>query len=188
MSQGIPRLEMAELDPRIADMLGPRVERLKYLGEFFKCTAHVPDVLYHFHQMTEALKQALPDRLTEIVALTTACTMDNAYELHQHERLSVRLGFGEDWVRAVERCAPDADAAPMADVERCVQRYVVAALAAKGHGADGEFDAVAGALGPSPAMAIVMLVGRYVAHALIVNTLALAPPVPSVFAEEKAAP
>ena len=118
MSQRIPRLEMAEFDPRIAEMLKPRVERLKYLGEFFKCTAHVPDVLYHFSQMTEALKEALPDRLTEVVALTVACTMDNAYELHQHERLSVRLGFGEDWVRAVERCAPDADASPMADIER----------------------------------------------------------------------
>ena len=33
------------------------------------------------------------------------------------------------------------------------------------------------------AMAVAMLVGRYVSHAIIVNTLALVPPKPSIFDE-----
>ncbi len=39
--------------------------------------------------------------------------------------------------------------------------------------------AVVRALGHAPAIAVLMLIGRYVTHALIVNSLGLAPPVPS---------
>jgi alkylhydroperoxidase family enzyme len=180
MSQRIPRLEMNELDPRIRDMLGPRVERLGYLGEFFKCAAHVPDVLYHFYQMTEALKDALPDKLTEVVALTVAKRMANDYELHQHERLSLKLGFGDAWVRAVEACTPGT--AELDAAERLTQAYTLATLAGNGKGVAREFDALAAAVGPAQAMAVVMLIGRYVAHALTVNTLELAPPVASPLA------
>lgn len=183
MSKRIPRLEMNELDPRIRDMLGPRVERLGYLGEFFKCTAHVPDVLYHFYQMTEALKEALPDKLTEVVALTVARRLENDYERHQHERLSLKLGFGEGWVRAVEACAPET-AHALAAAERLTQAYTLATLLGNGKGVAAEFDALVAAVGPAQAMAVVMLIGRYVAHALTVNTLELAPPVASPLASE----
>jgi hypothetical protein len=176
---------MNELDPRIRDMLRPRVERLGYLGEFFKCTAHVPDVLYHFYQMTEALKEALPDKLTEVVALTVAKRMANDYELHQHERLSLKLGFGDAWVRAVEACTPGT--AELDEAERLTQAYTLATLSRNGKGVAREFDALVGAVGPAQAMAVVMLIGRYVAHALTVNTLELAPPVASPLAPKPAA-
>lgn len=182
MSQRIPRLEMDELDPRVADMLRPRVERLKYLGEFFKCAGNIPDVLYHFHMMTEALKEVLPTRLTEVVSLTVGKVMNNDYERHQHEQLSLKLGYGEDWVLDVEACAPD-DATKMAPEEILTQKYVLAALDNDGVGTAAIFDALAEAVGAEQAMAVIMLTGRYVSHALAINTLELAPPVPSPLKE-----
>ena len=103
----IPRLEMTELAPQVQEALSARVKRLGYLGEFFKCSGHNPDVLVPFMEMTEALKDALPDRLTEVGALTVAVLMGNAYERNQHERLSEKLGFGRDWIAAVNRLSPD---------------------------------------------------------------------------------
>src|SRR5919202_6512700 len=101
MSKLIPRLSTEELDPRLAEMLRPKVERLKYLGEFFQCTGHQPEALMSFYKLTEDLKEALPDNLTELVALSCATFMGNAYERVQHERLALKLGFTEAWVREV---------------------------------------------------------------------------------------
>lgn len=56
MSARVPRPD--ELEPKLREALRPRVERLGYLGEFFRCAGHAPDVLRHFMAMTEALKQA----------------------------------------------------------------------------------------------------------------------------------
>src|SRR5256885_11825376 len=125
MSKKIPRLEMSELAPNVQETLAARVKRLGYLGEFFKTSGHNPDVLVSFMQMTEALKDALPDRLTEVGSLTVAGIMGNAYERNQHERLSEKLGFGRDWVAAVNRLQPDAEG-PMSQEERSVQRLAIA--------------------------------------------------------------
>src|SRR6266542_3454053 len=101
MSALIPRLSFSELDPQLAEMLRPKVKRLNYLGEFFQCTGHQPRALISFHKLTEDLKEALPDNLTELVALTIAAKKKNAYERVQHERLAFKLGFGEAWLREV---------------------------------------------------------------------------------------
>src|SRR5919109_3418223 len=101
MSALIPRLSVSELDPRLAELLRPKVERLNYLGEFFQCTGHQPQALISFHKLTEDLKEALPDNLTELVALTVAAKLDNPYERVQHERLALKLGFSERWAREV---------------------------------------------------------------------------------------
>lgn len=178
----VPRLEFDQLEPKLKAQLEARVTRLGYLGEFFKCAGHAPDVLRHFMAMTEALKDALPDRLTEVGALTVACVMGNDYERNQHERLSRSLGFGHDWVRAVNALKPDASPL-LSDAEKRVQQYVLAALKRNGIGVDAEFAAMGKAIGPAQAMAVVMLTGRYVTHALAVNTLGLKPPVPSIFAD-----
>ena len=37
------------------------------------------------------------------------------------------------------------------------------------------------AIGPEQTIAVMFLVGRYITHAMIVNGLELAPPVPSIF-------
>ncbi len=178
----IPRLEYEALAPDLAKVFEPRVKRLGYLGAFFKCAGHQPAALLSFIEFTENSKQALSDRLVEVIALTAAAKLGNAYERNQHERLSVRLGFGRDWVAAVESLDPGAAAASkLGDAERAVQRLVVAMLDRHGQGVEAELAAVVEAIGHERAIAVMMVVGRYVVHALIVNTLALEPPVPSIF-------
>jgi alkylhydroperoxidase family enzyme len=184
MSKKIPRLEMNELAANVQETLAARVKRLGYLGEFFKCSGHNPDVLVAFMEMTEALKEALPDRLTEVGSLTVAGLLGNDYERNQHERLSEKLGFGRDWVAAVNRLAPEI-AGPMSEDERAVQRLALAVIARHGKNVDGELDALIERIGYRQAMAVLFLIGRYVMHAYVVNALDLAPPVPSIFAEGK---
>lgn len=179
-SDAIPRLEFEDLSPNVQDVLRARVERLGYLGEFFKCAGHQPDVLAPFMQMTEALKVALPDRLTEVGALTVAGLMGNDYERHQHERLSRNLGFGDDWIRAVEQLAPGVQGELSAD-EAVVQRFILMVVEKRGQEVEGEFAALVARVGAEQAIAILFLIGRYITHALIVNTLGLKPPVPSIF-------
>lgn len=182
MSVRIERLSFEQLAPEVQQVLDARVKRLGYLGEFFRCAGHQPDVLVPFMEMTEALKHALPDRLTETGALTVATVMANDYERHQHERLSRKLGFGETWVAAVERLEPDT-AEGLSDAERAVQRLVIAAIERRGRGVSAELEAVIDLIGADQAIAVLFLIGRYLTHAIIVNTLELAPPVPSIFEE-----
>ncbi len=180
MSKRIPRLEMADLAPQVQATLAARVKRLGYLGEFFKCSGHNPDVLVSFMEMTEALKEALPDKLTEVGALTVAGAMGNAYERNQHERLSEKLGFGLDWVAAVNRLDPGTEGPLTAD-ERAVQQLTLDVVGRKGHHVEDDLDALIDRVGPEQAMAVLFLIGRYVMHAYVVNALNLAPPVPSIF-------
>lgn len=173
----VPRLALDELDPALADDLRPRVERLGYLGEFFRCAAHQPEALRAFVAFSEASKAGLPPELVEVIALTASTRLGNDYERHQHERLAVRLGLGRDWVATVERLRTDdlgGDAA-------LVQRYVLAALDRGGHDVGDELTSVVDALGPAGAVAVTLVLARYAAHALVANSLALAPPVPSIF-------
>ena len=180
MSTSIPRLEMHQLKADLAEYLGPRVKRLGYLGELFKCAGNAPDVTLQFMHFTDALKQALPDRLTELGALTVASFMENRYERHQHERLSVKLGFPKDWVAQVNRLDPGAST-ELTEVEKAAQVYALQALRSRGLDTAKQFEAFAALVPPAEAMAFVLLVGRYVTHALVVNTLKLEPPVASIF-------
>ncbi|WP_233809624.1 hypothetical protein [Paraburkholderia sp. HP33-1] len=182
MSTQIPRLDMESLRPDLATYLEPRVKRLGYLGELFKCAGNAPDVILQFMHFTDALKDALPDRLTELGALTVAGFMENRYERYQHERLSVKLGFPRDWIAQVAKLDPAA-ANTFTEVETAAQVYALAALKNRGIGVDQEFEAFASLVPPSEAMAFALLIGRYITHAIVVNTLQLAPPVPSIFEE-----
>jgi alkylhydroperoxidase family enzyme len=175
VSVAIPRVEADALPRDLAATLRPRVDRLGYLGEFFKCAAHQPAALMSFMAFTEDLKRALPDRITELVALTVSTELGNAYERHQHERLSIKLGFGESWIRSVEALSPPA----LPDVDRAVQQLTLSAVRRYGHGTARELDAVVAAIGHEQAIAVLMLIGRYVTHALMVNALELKPPVAS---------
>jgi alkylhydroperoxidase family enzyme len=181
MSKNIPRLEMDQLAPEVQQVLDARVKRLGYLGEFFKCSGHNPAVLVSFMEMTEALKHALPDRLTEVGALTVAGLMGNDYERNQHERLSDKLGFARDWIAAVNRLSPNAPST-MSEDERAVQRLAIAVVKRQGHDVDMELQNVIERIGAAQGMAVLFLIGRYVMHAYVVNALNLEPPVPSIFA------
>jgi flagellar hook assembly protein FlgD len=54
----------------------------------------------------------------------------------------------------------------------------------RGHNTNAELEAVIKAIGHQQAIAALMLIGRYVTHAFIVNSLNLAPPVPSPLANK----
>jgi len=181
----IPRLEMEQLEPRLRQALAGRVARLGYLGEFFKCAALQPDSLLAFMQLTDALKNALPDRLTELVALTVTTATGNEYERNQHERLCERLGYDRSWTAAVT--GRGSGPSPLSPDEQAVRRLTLSALGTNGRGLSRELAEVVQAIGPAQAMAILMLVGRHWMHALIVNALGLKPPVPSIFAEDSSA-
>lgn len=178
MSNNIPRISQEELHPALASALHPRVKRLGYLGEFFKCAAHQPEALLSFLEFTEHLKHALPNNLTEVVSLTVARLMDNAYERVQHERLSLALGFSEEWIREILSLS-NANGGLLSSQEWLVQQLVIAAVNQRGHDTTRQLEAVVEAIGPAKTIAVLMLIGRYMSHALIVNSLNLAPPVAS---------
>src|SRR5437667_4314263 len=146
MSDLIPRLSFSELDPQLAGLLRPKVERLNYLGEFFQCTGHQPQALISFYTLTEDLKKALPDNLTELVALTVAVKMNNPYERVQHERLALKLGFSEGWVRAVISLKPEGGG-QLSQTELLVQQLVLAVLERNGHDTEAELEEVIKAVG-----------------------------------------
>jgi len=180
MTALIPRLSAEQMPVELAARLRPRVERLGYLGEFFRCAAHQPKALLSFIDLTDDLKEALPDRLTEVVALAVSRLMGNAYERVQHERLCLKLGFGEGWIRQVE----SGQGQGLGDEERLVQCLVVAIVERRGHNSGPELEAVVREIGHERAIAVLMLIGRYLSHALMVNALGLAPPVPSPLEEQ----
>ena len=181
MSKLIPRLSYAELEPRLAEALRPKVERLGYLGEFFQCAAHQPQALASFNRLTEDLKEALPDNLTELVALSVAALMGNAYERVQHERLALKLGFTEAWVREVVSLKAERGG-ELSETERTAQKLALAVVERRGHNTTEELEAVVKTIGHEQAVGVLLLIGRYVMHALIVNSLALEPPVSSPLA------
>lgn len=196
--------------------LAARVERLGYLGGFFSVAAHQPDPLLHFNRFTESLKDGLPGRLGEVVALAAAATAGNQYELVQHIRLARKLGCPDTWIRAAAY-GPDppadgpaegsadglaegsadgpaegpaqnptegpADGAGNSRVlypaldpdEQAVRALAVAAMS--GRAARAELSAVVARLGQATAVGVLLLLGRYVAHAMVARVLGLGPPV-----------
>lgn len=180
MSSSLPRIEFADLPSPLAAALEPRVKRLGYLGEFFRCAAHQPRALAAFIEFTEASQEGLSQRLIEVIALTCTAWMGNAYERNQHERLCVRLGFGRDWVAAVNALKPEISPLLSAE-ERSVQHLTLSVLETQGKAGGKLFEETLQSMGARSAMSILMIIGRYVTHGLIVNTLGLEPPVPSIF-------
>jgi hypothetical protein len=176
----IPRLEFDDLAAPLAQALQPRVTRLGYLGEFFRLMGHQPVPLRAFVDFTESAKAPLDKRIVEVIALTVATRKSNAYERNQHERLSVRLGFGREWITEVEALRPD-HSQQMSHREKLVQRFVLSAVDGPSEEAQRALETVVEELGHENAVAILMVVGRYVAHAVMVGALGIAPPVPSIY-------
>ncbi len=183
MSADIPRLEFEELTPELQDVFRARVERLGYLGEFFKVMAHAPETMGGFHTITESLKQVLPDNFTEIVSLSLSSRLGNRYEQYQNERLSQKLGFSDQWIAEALNPSDGPDSVFSAE-EKAVQAFAIAVMERKGQGVEAERDAVVTAIGPQQTVAIMWLVGRTVTHALISNTLELQAPVTSIFGQQ----
>ncbi len=174
----LPRISFQQLPAELADLLGPRVERLGYLGEFFQVAAHQPEALGHFIRFTDALKRELPDRLMELVALTVSTRLDNDYERRQHEHLSLKLGFSQAWVRAVERLDPPT-AVELEPFERAAQVLVLSVVDSMGRESSEPAERFAAVSSPAMLVGVLLATGRYLAHAAVCNTIGIEPPVGS---------
>ena len=179
----IRRLSYEELDPPLRDALRAKVERLGYLGEFFAVAGHQPAATTAFQNFTEALKAALPPELTEAVALTVASMLDNHYEQSQHERLASTLGFSVAWIEAALGKGDPGELSEGARTARDLARSMV-----EGYGRDAspQLAHAVEVLGEEHAVGLLLTVGRYVAHAVVSNTLELTAPVASVVAASAA--
>jgi hypothetical protein len=180
MSHLISRLDFEAIDPALKEMFRPRVERLGYLGEFFRAMSHTPGPMANFHALTESLKKALPDNFTEIVSLALSSRLGNRYEQYQNERLSRKLGFSDDWIAEAITPGSGRDGV-LTPAEKAVQNFAIAVMEKKGHGVERELEAAVEAIGPEKTVAVMWLIGRTVTHALISNALRLEPPVSSIF-------
>ncbi len=174
----IPRISFENLTPELQRELDSKYRRLGYLGEFFQVSAHQPEALGHFIRFTETLKDALPINLVELLALTVSTWSGNAYERVQNERLALKSGLSEAWVRDVERLVPG-EAGGLDATEKATQVLALAVAKSQGRGAEGEADALLALSDPATVMGVLLTVGRYLAHSAICNTLKLQPPVPS---------
>jgi len=175
------RIGYEELPPELKARLRARVERLGYLGEFFQVGAHQPQALAGFIDYTEALKDALPDRLVEAIALTAATATANAYERVQHERLALKLGFTEQAVRALVSYGASLDA--FSETERAAVALAREVCAARG-GACASYPELERLAGEQLAVGCLMTAVRYLAHATMANTWGLAAPVSSPLGPE----
>ncbi|MFN4283194.1 MAG: hypothetical protein ACK4NA_11195 [Alphaproteobacteria bacterium] len=177
----VPRIEFEDIEPKLRELFRPRVERLGYLGEFFRVMSAQPETMFGYFTITESLKKALPDNFTEIVSLSISSRLGNLYEQHQNEQLSRKLGFSDEWIR--EALEGQGATNLFDDKEKAVQAYAIAAAQRSGRDVEAEFEALVKAVGPEQAIAVVWLVIRTVSHAIISNTLQLASPVKSIFAK-----
>lgn len=180
MTCALRRLDYEQLDASLQEALGPKVRRLGYLGEFFAVAGHQPAAMLAFHEFTEALKRALPPELAEVVALAAAAELGSDYERCQHERLAVSLGFGLAWIAAAEG-REGSDPSFLSDEARCTRNLVLAILADRGHEAGVQVDLAIEQLGEEQTVAVLLLIGRSVAHGIVSNSTGLTAPVPSVF-------
>lgn len=174
MDVGITPLDLAALPGDLQRCLTPRVERLGYLGDFFRYCGHQPAALLHFYEFTEALKDALPSDVTETVALTVASATRNDYERTQHERLSRRLGFSDEWISSL--VGPEADPAGLSTGQRDARALSLAVLNHDWDRAESSLAGLVTRMGQQQAVGVLMLAARYVAHSAISNTLHLAAP------------
>jgi hypothetical protein len=180
VSDIVPRIEFEDIEPGLKELFRPRVERLGYLGEFFRVMSACPETMKGFFTITESLKKELPDNLSQLISVALSSRLGNTYEQYQNERLSLKLGLSQEWVRSALGSVDD-PASVLTPEEKAVQRYAIAAGQGIGRGVEDEFKALVAAVGPRKAIAVMWLVARTISHAMISNTLHLASPVTSIF-------
>ena len=183
ISPDVPRIPFDALPAELAETLRPRFERLGYLGEFFQVGAHQPEALGHFIRFTESLKSALPERLSELVALTVSTRLANDYERVQHERLSLKLGLSREWIKEVEALTPDRSEFLEPD-ERAAQALVLSVVDSMGQDSSEAAADFVDRVGPEQLVGVLLATGRYLAHAAFCNTIGIAAPFGSPMGED----
>ncbi|HVP84146.1 MAG TPA: hypothetical protein VMS78_05450 [Rhizomicrobium sp.] len=178
----VPRISYDELPPNLKEELAAKVRRLGYLGEFFQIAAHQPDALYHFNRFTETLKEALPHNLVELLALTLSTWSENFYERVQHERLALKLGLSENWVKEVERLSPN-ETTRLTPTEKAAQALALSMAKTQGRNSRADAEAFAKLTDHQTLVGVLLTVGRYLAHSAFCNTMQIKPPVSSPIGE-----
>lgn len=177
------RVPYQEMSTELQDLLAPRLERLGYIGDFFQIAAHQPSALAAFVSYTDSLKEELPWRLVEVIALTVASETGNDYERVQHERLALRLGLSEGEITSITSGAPELNGS-FTEAEITAAKLAARMVHSHGRGCGSESDRLVGLIGEQAAVGSVMLAARYLAHAAMANAWRLAPPVASPLGQE----
>jgi AhpD family alkylhydroperoxidase len=169
------RIPFERLPLPLQERLSARVTRLGYLGEFFQVAAHQPQPLSHFIDFTESLKAALPARLVEIIALIVAGGASNDYELVQHQRLALKVGFSQQELDCLAAGGWWSDAS-FSEIERRAADVAEGVVEAGARGCTEAYGALEVAAGTEIAVGVLMTAARYLAHATMANTWQLAGP------------
>jgi alkylhydroperoxidase family enzyme len=180
--EGMPRrpgplepLTLRQMPTVLRVALDPKVKRLGYLGAFFAFMARQPRALYNFHLFTEEAKTGLASAdLVDVLALTVATSLGNDYERTQHERLALRRGRTAEWISAASTGRPTT--APLTDEQWAARALATRVVSGAGHDAESELQQLTNIIGQDRAVAALLLIGRYVAHAHIANALNLTAP------------
>jgi alkylhydroperoxidase family enzyme len=176
------RIAYDDLPDELQEKLAARVRRLGYLGEFFQVAAHQPAALAGFIDYTEALKDSLPARLVETIALSMAAATGNAYERVQHERLALKLGIPEPQIRALVSRRASTDEG-FSELELAAIRLSFDVIDARGGSCESSYSRVASLTDDATAVGCLMTAVRYLAHSTMANTWGLAAPGKSPLAE-----
>jgi hypothetical protein len=116
----------------------------------------------------------LPADLTETAALTIAATTGNAYERAQHERLSKRLGFPDEWIASL--VGPEPEPPGLSDAQADTRGLSLAMVDRDWERAESRLASLVARVGEQQAIGVLMLIARYLAHSAISNTLHLVAP------------
>src|SRR5206468_4757005 len=121
-----------------------------------------------FYRWTEALKETLPFRLVEVIALTVATQAGNDYERIQHERLALTGGMTDDEIVAVERMRPGT-CPTLAEEEVAAAALARCLLDNFGRGCNPALLRLSRLVGEPAAVGCLMVAARYLAHSVMTN-------------------
>jgi hypothetical protein len=86
------------------------------------------------------------------------------------------LGFSPEWLNAVLSLDASDNGQVLTHTEHSVRQLAISVVKHGGRNTSREFQAVIEAVGVQQAIAVLMLISRYMSHAVMVNTLDLPPP------------
>lgn len=160
----LPYIGPDELDEEYADLVVSSLQPGKRIN-VYSTVANNPPVLAGLRSFLGALwsDSGLSDRQREIVILTAASEVSNAYEWHQHVNIGDSVGLGGDEMAAIAR--DDRDALPAED--RPLVAYARAVV--RGRVTDELHDAVAAELGPEATVGAAATAAGYLALGRLID-------------------
>jgi hypothetical protein len=164
-----------EMPAELQELLSADTASTGHLGEFFERAAHQPDALIAFCAWTDALRDALPPRLVQTIALTVTTHTRSGTERAQQERAALAVGMTREEVRALERMR--AGTCPsFSDEEVAAAALARCLLEDFGCGCESALLRLSRLIGEAATTACLMLAARHVASATMANAWTLRAP------------